>query len=124
VALVWRNYFSQDLIPPVDLVFADTIEAGTAGGTSAILLLLLWAIPGALIQWVGGPSRQMGILFATGLLITFPIAGWAVLAGIAIRLLILRFVGESATTPMTITAAGMIAGDALYGFSGIFRTGG
>jgi uncharacterized oligopeptide transporter (OPT) family protein len=122
VALVWRNYFSQDLIPPVDLVFADTIEAGTAGGASAILLLLLWAIPGALIQWVGGPSRQMGILFATGLLITFPIAGWAVLAGIAIRLLILRFVGESATTPMTITAAGMIAGDALYGFSGIFRS--
>jgi uncharacterized oligopeptide transporter (OPT) family protein len=122
VALVWRNYFSQDLLPPVDLVFADTIEAGTAGGTSAILLLLLWAIPGALIQWVGGPSRQMGILFATGLLISFPIAGWAVLAGIAIRLLILRFVGESATTPMTITAAGMIAGDALYGFSGIFRT--
>lgn len=122
VALVWRNYFSQDLLPPVDLVFADTIEAGTAGGTSAILLLLLWAIPGALIQWVGGPSRQMGILFATGLLISFPIAGWAVLAGIAIRLLILRFVGESATTPMTITAAGMIAGDALYGFSGIFRS--
>ncbi len=98
VALVWRSYFSQDLIPPVDLVFADTIEAGTAGGASAILLLLLWAIPGALVQWVGGPSRQMGILFATGLLITFPIAGWAVLAGIAIRLLLLRFVGESATT--------------------------
>jgi uncharacterized oligopeptide transporter (OPT) family protein len=65
VALVWRNYFSQDLIPPVDLVFVDTIEAGTAGGASAILLLLLWAIPGALVQWVGGPSRQMGILFAT-----------------------------------------------------------
>lgn len=121
VAVVWRNYFSQDLIPPVDLVFATTINAGSAGGSSAILLLLLWAIPGALVQWFGGASRQMGILFATGLLINFPLAGWAVLAGIAIRLVILRTLGQSAATPMTITAAGMIAGDALYGFTSIFR---
>jgi uncharacterized oligopeptide transporter (OPT) family protein len=72
---------------------------------------------------VGGRSIPAdGHPLCHGLLITFPIAGWAVLAGIAIRLLILRFVGESATTPMTITAAGMIAGDALYGFSGIFRS--
>lgn len=124
VALVWRTYFSQDRIPPVDLVFADTIEAGTAAGLSAVGLLLLWAIPGALIQWLGGPSRQMGILFATGLLITFPAAGWAVLLGILIRLVILRFYGERAETPMTIGAAGIIAGDAIYGFSSVFRGGG
>jgi uncharacterized oligopeptide transporter (OPT) family protein len=123
VALVWRTYFSQDRIPPVDVVFADTIEAGTAAGLSAVGLLLLWAIPGALIQWLGGPSRQMGILFATGLLITFPAAGWAVLLGILIRLVILRFYGERAETPMTIAAAGIIAGDAIYGFSSIFRGG-
>lgn len=124
VALAWRTYFSQDLIPPVDLVFADTIEASAAGGLSAVGLLLLWAVPGALLQWLGGPSRQMGILFATGLLITFPAAGWAVLAGILIRLVIQRSFGESAETPMTIAAAGIIAGDALYGFSSIFRGGG
>lgn len=123
VAFVWRSYFSQDLIPPVDLVFADTIEAGSAGGTSAILLLLLWALPGALVQWFGGASRQMGILFATGLLITFPAAGWAVLAGILIRVAIQRTLGPQAETPTTIAAAGIIAGDALYGFSSIFRTG-
>jgi uncharacterized oligopeptide transporter (OPT) family protein len=124
VALVWRNYFSQDLIPPVDVVFADTIKAGTAAGLSAVGLLLLWAVPGALLQWLGGPSRQMGILFATGLLITFPAAGWAVLAGILIRFVILRYYGERAETPMTIAAAGIIAGDAIYGFSSVFRTGG
>jgi uncharacterized oligopeptide transporter (OPT) family protein len=124
VALVWQTYFSQDRIPPVDVVFADTIEAGTAAGLSAVGLLLLWAVPGALLQWLGGPSRQMGILFATGLLITFPAAGWAVLAGILIRLVILRFYGERAETPMTIAAAGIIAGDAIYGFSSVFRTGG
>ena len=122
VALAWRTYFSQDLIPPVDIVFADTIEAASAGGLGAAGLLLLWAIPGALVQWLGGPSRQMGILFATGLLITFPAAGWAVLAGIAIRLAIRRYFGEGSETPMTIAAAGIIAGDALYGFSSIFRS--
>lgn len=124
VALVWRTYFSQDRIPPVDVVFADTIEAGTAAGLSAVGLLLLWAIPGALLQWLGGPSRQMGILFATGLLITFPAAGWAVLVGILIRIIILRYYGERAETPMTIAAAGIIAGDAIYGFSSVFRGGG
>lgn len=123
VAIAWRSYFSQGLIPPVDLVFADTIEAGSSGGTSAVLLLLLWAIPGALIQWIGGASRQMGILFATGLLITFPLAGWAVLSGIAIRLIIQRTIGQRAETPMTIAAAGIIAGDALWGFFNVFRAG-
>src|SRR5918999_1988046 len=123
VALAWRTYFSQDLIPPVDLVFADTIEAGSSAGLSAVRLLLMWAIPGALIQWLGGPSRQMGILFATGLLITFPAAGWAVLLGILIRLVIQRSYGERAETPMTIAAAGVLAGDAIYGFSSIFRGG-
>src|SRR5918997_672822 len=123
VALVWRNYFSQDLIPPVDVVFADTIKAGSAAGLSAVGLLLLWAVPGALLQWLGGPSRQMGILFATGLLITFPAAGWAVLLGILIRFVIQRYYGERAETPMTIAAAGIIAGDAIYGFSSIFRGG-
>jgi uncharacterized oligopeptide transporter (OPT) family protein len=122
VALVWRNYFSQDLIPPVDVVFADTIKAGSAAGLSAVGLLLLWAVPGALLQWLGGPSRQMGILFATGLLITFPQAGWAVLVGILIRLIVLRSYGERAETPMTIAAAGIIAGDAIYGFSSVFRS--
>jgi uncharacterized oligopeptide transporter (OPT) family protein len=66
----------------------------------------------------------MGILFATGLLITFPAAGWAVLVGILIRFIILRYYGERAETPMTIAAAGIIAGDAIYGFSSVFRTGG
>src|SRR5918998_4045810 len=123
VALVWQTYFSQDRIPPVDVVFADTIEAGTAAGMSAVGWLLLWAVPGALLQWLGGPSRQMGILFATGLLITFPQAGWAVLVGILIRLIVLRSYGERAETPMTIAAAGIIAGDAIYGFSSVFRGG-
>lgn len=115
VALVWPNYFEQDLLPPVDRVFAATIQAGVED-QSILRNLVLAAIPGALIQFVGGPARQMGILFATGLLINMPLAGWAVLAGILVRLAISRRYGSDAETPMSITAAGIIAGDALYSF--------
>lgn len=115
VALVWPNYFEQDLLPPVDRVFAATIQAGVED-QSILRNLVLAAIPGALIQFLGGPSRQMGILFATGLLINMPLAGWAVLAGILVRLAISRRYGADAETPMSITAAGIIAGDALYSF--------
>lgn len=73
---------------------------------------IIWAIPGAIIQLIGGPKRQMGILFATGLLITNPLAGWAVLVGIAIRLIILKVRGPEAEPTMYTTAAGFIAGDA------------
>ncbi|MGO4119046.1 OPT/YSL family transporter, partial [Rhizobium ruizarguesonis] len=68
------------------------------------------------LQWLGGPNRQLGVLLATGLLILSPAAGWAVLAGIAIRSLVLKWKGKEAEVPMSILAAGFIAGDALYNF--------
>ncbi|WP_404455366.1 OPT/YSL family transporter [Virgibacillus necropolis] len=114
VFLFANNFFERDLIPPVDKVYATTIESGLAGNVG--LLILLWAIPGALIQLIGGPKRQMGILFATGLLIINPIAGWAVLSGILIRVIILKVRGPEAESTMYTTAAGFIAGDALYSF--------
>ncbi|MDQ0252799.1 putative oligopeptide transporter (OPT) family protein [Evansella vedderi] len=114
VALFHNVFFSQDLVPPVNHVYAATIEGGITGSTG--MYLLLWAIPGALVQLIGGPKRQMGILFATGLLITFPLAGWAVIAGITIRLIILKVRGPQAEATMYTTAAGFIAGDALFSF--------
>lgn len=114
VALFHNVYFSRGLFPPVDRVFAATITAGVDPGV--LLNLLVWAVPGAIIQAVGGPGRQMGILLATGLLILNPLAGWAILAGVALRLAVLRRKGREAETPMTIMAAGFIAGDALWGF--------
>ncbi|HEX9017394.1 MAG TPA: OPT/YSL family transporter [Chloroflexota bacterium] len=114
-------YFSQNLFPPVDRVYAATIKAGV---DPAILTnLLIWAIPGALIQLIGGPDRQMGILLATGLLIVNPLAGWAVLAGILIRIVAGRMYGAKSETPLTIFGAGCIAGDALWGFgSSVYKT--
>ena len=116
VALAYPMFFTNNQFPPVAKVFATTISAGA---NPAILgNLALWAIPGALIQLVGGAKRQMGILLATGLLILNPLAGWAVLAGIVIRVLYRHFAKdkERADTDMTIVAAGFIAGDALWSF--------
>ncbi len=114
VSLFANNFFAKDLVPPVDRTYAITIESGLTGNVG--MLLLLWAIPGAIIQLIGGPKRQMGILLATGLLIINPIAGWAVMAGILIRTIVLKVKGPEAENTMYTTAAGFIAGDAIYSF--------
>lgn len=114
VLLVYRSYFTADLFPPVDRVFAATIEAGTS--PELALALLLWAVPGALIQAAGGPSRQLGILLATGLLIVNPVAGWTAAASLVIRGLLVWRWRERAESPMYVAAGGLIAGSALVGF--------
>jgi len=114
VIFTHQAYFAQDLVPPIDKVYVSTIEAGASPEIAQ--QLLLWAIPGAILQLIGGPSRQLGVLFATGLLILSPNACWAVLVGIAIRIIVTRIWKEEAEAPMSIMAAGFIAGDALYSF--------
>lgn len=114
VLFSFQSYFDQGLIPPVDQVYAATIESGISNEVAK--QLMLWAIPGALLQLVGGSGRQLGILFATGLLLTTPLAGWAVLAGILIRFVVLRSRVAKYEQHMTIMAAGVIAGDAIYSF--------
>jgi len=50
------------------------------------------------------------------LLINSVMAGWAVVCGIVLRIIIIRIWGEKGRTPMEVLAAGFIAGDALYSF--------
>lgn len=117
IPVVYLNhtmYFSQGLLPPVAKVYATTIQAGIADGVAE--KLALWAIPGAIIQWIGGARRQLGVMLSTGLLITNGLAGWAVIVGIALRLIALRAWGEPVRAKMEVFAAGTIAGDALYSF--------
>lgn len=114
VVMSYDVYFSQNLFPPVDRVFAATIKAGV--DASIIKNLMIWAVPGALLQAIGGSRRQMGVMMATGLLIMNPAAGFTVLAGLAVRLILVKRKGKEIMTPLTIMAAGCIAGDALYGF--------
>ncbi|MDP2959616.1 MAG: OPT/YSL family transporter [Longimicrobiales bacterium] len=114
VLLVYRGYFAADLFPPVDRVFAATIAAGASPELARALLV--WAVPGALIQALGGSSRQMGILLATGLLIMNPVAGWTAAASLVVRGLLVRRWGARAEAPMYVAAGGFIAGSALVGF--------
>ena len=121
MAAFHNSLFSQKLIPPIDSVYASTIHAGASA--SIAKALAIWAIPGAIIQFIGGPSRQLGVMFATGLLITTPNTGWAVLAGLLIKGVALKVWGKKANSQVTILAAGFIAGDALYSFgSSLFQS--
>jgi hypothetical protein len=53
---------------------------------------------------LGHRLDQLGILFATGLLIPNALAGWAVLVGIAIRIAMLKWKGAAASGPMEVLA--------------------
>jgi uncharacterized oligopeptide transporter (OPT) family protein len=114
VLVSYQSYFDQNLVAPVNKVYAATIKAGVAPGVA--WQLFLWAIPGAILQFIGGPKRQIGVLFATGLLINFPMAGWAVLAGILCRIIWEKLRGASGEGDMEVFAAGVIAGDAIFSF--------
>ena len=114
VLVSYKSYFAANLVAPVAKVYVATIKAGATPG--AALQLLIWAVPGALLQLAGGPKRQLGVLFATGLLIVFPLAGWAVLVGVLLRLIYGRLRGVAAQGEMEVFAGGVIAGDALTGF--------
>jgi uncharacterized oligopeptide transporter (OPT) family protein len=115
VILFHDHFFSRGLIPPVDRVYAASIKAGSS--PEIIWSLAIWAIPGALIQLIGGAKRQLGILLSTGLLISAPLAGWAVLTGLVIRFVVIRLRGNAHSSEMSAFAGGVIAGDALFSFS-------
>jgi len=114
VLAVHERLFTADLLPPVDRVYAATIAAGTSPELARSLLL--WALPGALVQAMGGASRQMGILLATGLLIVNPVAGWTAAAALVVRAWLTLRWGAAAEGPMYVAAGGFIAGSALVGF--------
>ena len=112
VALLWRTYFAANQLPPVAKVYATTVKAGLTN-PHTVSNLLLWAIPGALVQLLGGPRRQMGILLATGLLVATPNAGWLVIAALLTRVIYRQFRGEAADTELSLVGAGIIAGDSI-----------
>ena len=112
VAIMAKQYFSQGLFAPVDATFAATIEAGAGGDVAK--WLLIWAIPGAIIQFLGG-SRQVGILFATGLLVGSTINGLTILIALLIRYILVKKDKENEQT-LNILGAGSLAGAALYSF--------
>jgi uncharacterized oligopeptide transporter (OPT) family protein len=107
VVFTMNIYFDSGLMPPVSQVFATTVSAGA--DAELMKTLLVWAVPGAILQLIFGPKKMVGVLFATGLLINNPIYGIGVLAAVVVRLIF-------GTEFMEIRDAGLIAGDGLYGF--------
>ena len=114
VAATFHMFFAAGKVAPVDRVFASAIRAGA--DPSLARTLLLAAIPGAILQLIGGSKRQMGVLFATGLLLHSPLAGWAIAAGLVLRAIWLR-VTHGRPGAMQVFAAGSIAADALTSFA-------
>lgn len=119
VGLSWQGYFAGGQMPPVARVYVATIQSGVAPGVAGALLL--WAVPGGLLQLAGGSQRQLGVLLATGLLIANPVAGWGVMAGMAVRLGWERGL-RRAPGGLDVVAAGFIAGDALLSFGEAMAT--
>jgi uncharacterized oligopeptide transporter (OPT) family protein len=113
VLCVYNFYFDKGLIPPAAKAFATTIKAGNDPNITKHLIM--WAIPGAIIQLIGG-SKQIGVLFATGLLIYSPIAGIVLIAGLLARIFIVKIYGEQGQKTLYSLGAGFIAGAALYSF--------
>ena len=121
VLVSYRGYFALGQVAPVAKVYVATIKAGAT--TQTAWQLLYWAVPGAILQFIGGPRRQLGVLFATGLLILSPLAGWAVLVGVLCRVVYGRVRGPVGTSEMEVFAGGAIAGDTLFGFgNGVARS--
>ncbi len=108
------SYFAADRVAPVSRVYVAAMNAGASWDVAR--QLGLWAAAGALIQFAGGPARQLGVLLATGLLLLSPGAGWAVLAGLLLRLCFVRLTAAKRRADLAVFAAGTIAGDALYTF--------
>lgn len=119
-AMLWKPYFEADLIPPVAVVFADTIKIGLTN-SGALQTIAIWMILGAILQLIGGSSRQLGIMLATGLLIAVPYAGWLVFGAIALKLALIRIKGKQIEEDLQLFGAGIITGDAFASLGKILR---
>lgn len=73
IVMLFANMtLGQGLIPASSTTFATTCQA--VANPELIKTLLIFAIPGAIVQLVGG-KHMIGVLFATGLVINSPIYG-------------------------------------------------
>jgi uncharacterized oligopeptide transporter (OPT) family protein len=109
-ALLMNMHFKLDMIPPISKVFATTIQAGIQ--PSIVNHLIGGAVFGALLQFVGGAKKALGILFATGLLINNPIYG----VGLLVALLIRWPLQKRYRNELELYGGGFVAGDGIYGF--------
>jgi uncharacterized oligopeptide transporter (OPT) family protein len=116
VAVFYRAYFEGlKLFPPAARTLAATAKA--AADPELARWLMTWAPIGFILQIVGGPERQMGILLATGLMIYNAPAGIAVLVTVAARLILVKILGaERLRDVFYVGGAGAVGGSAIVSF--------
>jgi len=114
VLLVYTGYFTHDLFPPAARTLATASFA--AADPQLMNYLLMWAPIGFIVQLIGGPEKQIGILLATGLMILNPMAGVVSLATIAARVILSRIYRERVRDVFFIGGSGSIASSALTSF--------
>lgn len=100
------------VIPPMSIFYASTVTE--TASYNLINELMLWAIPGTILQVIFG-NKSVGLMLATGLLINNAVYGIVLLSSVCLRLII-------GTKHMNVRGPGLIAGDGLFGFGvNIFR---
>lgn len=109
VFFTMNMFFKLNLFPPITKVYAATIKA--VFQPTIWQQMIMWAVPGAVIQAIGG-DRAVGILLATGLLINNPIYGICTTLAVLVRILL----GKKSEQFMEIRESGLIAGDGVYSF--------
>ncbi|MEO3993006.1 MAG: hypothetical protein QN229_01680 [Desulfurococcaceae archaeon TW002] len=116
VIIFYNTYFATlNLYPPASRALAATAKA--AADPELARWLLTWAPIGFILQLVGGPERQIGILLATGLMIPNPPAGIAVLVTVAARLALTKALGaERLRDVFYVGGAGAVGGSAIISF--------
>lgn len=107
-----RRYFNNGDYVAVSKTFVAAIDAGASAEIAK--WLFIWAVPGAIIQ-ILGRHRQLGILFATGLLVGSTINGLTIIIALIIRYIVEKTHPEGKEA-LTILGAGSLAGAALYSF--------
>ena len=112
VVAAWAgDYFAAGYVPPVSQALATAVEL--AADRSRLSAAVPWVLVGFVAQWLGGPRRQVGFLFATGLLIAIPALGWALLAGLAARTVLSIVSRSRADLSAAIFGLGCIGGELL-----------
>jgi uncharacterized oligopeptide transporter (OPT) family protein len=116
VVIFYNAYFAGlHLYPPAAKTLAATAKA--AADPELARWLLTWAPVGFILQLIGGPERQIGILLATGLMISNPPAGIAVLVTVAARLILTKALGaERLRDVFYVGGAGAVGGSAIVSF--------
>ena len=114
--MFYRAYFEGlKLFPPAAKTLATTAKA--AADPELARWLMTWAPIGFILQMVGGPGRQMGILLATGLMIYNAPAGIAVLVTVVARLALTKIFGaERLRDTFYVGGAGAVGGSAIVSF--------